>query len=120
MTVKPDIEAFLSRNGRSTVSEIANGIGYSSGYVRQNAKDLRSNGKIEGKKIPKRIPAAIISGEFEVMSRSKDDLLNILRKHAPHLVSKAKGMSVDEIQSLIADNLADRTLAFEQKVWEFW
>jgi predicted small metal-binding protein len=81
---------------------------------------MKASGTIHGEKVPRRIPAAIINGEFEVMSNSKDELLNILRKHAPHLVSRAKGMSVSQIQDLIADRLADRTLAFRQDVWEFW
>jgi predicted transcriptional regulator len=120
MTVKKEIQAYLSREGRSSVSEIAEGTGYSPGYVRQNSKQMKSDGVIQGTKVPKRVPAAIINGEMEVLSDSKDQLLSIIKVHAPHLESKAKKMSVDGLQDLIADKIADRTLAFEQEVWEFW
>lgn len=120
MTVKADIKAYLARNGRSTVSEIANGTGYSTGHVRQNAKAMRASGTINGEKVPKQLPAAIIKGNFEVMSGSKKNLLNVLQKYAPHLVSKASGMKVGEIQNLIANQVADRTVSFKHKRWEFW
>lgn len=120
MTVEDEIQAFLSANGRSKVSDIANGVDYSPGYVRQNAKEMVTDGTIQGEKTPRQIPAAIINGEFEVLSNSKDELLNVVRKHAPHLVGRAKGLSANQIQNLIAEDLADRTLAFTQEVWEFW
>lgn len=120
MTVKKDIKAYLSSNGRSRVSEIANAIGYSDGYVRENAKQMASNGKIHSKKVPKSIPSVIINGELEVMGGSRERLLSIVRKHAPRLESKAKKLSTDEIRSLIEEKLADRTLAIQQGIWEFW
>jgi len=120
MTVKHDIQNYLTHNGRSTVSEIADGTGYSTGYVRQNSKEMASNGTIQGDKVPKQIPAVIINGEFEVMGGYRDNLLTIVRKHAPHLEKKAKSLSTDDLRSFIEDKLADRTLAFSQGVWEFW
>jgi hypothetical protein len=120
MTVKQDIQNYLSQNGRSKVSEIANGIGYSDGHVRQNAKEMASNGTIQGTKIPKRIPAVIINGELEVLGNSRKRLLSIVRKHAPHRTSQVNSLATKDIRSLIENQLADRTLAISQDVWEFW
>lgn len=120
MTVKADIKRFLFQNGRSTVSEIANGTGYSPGYIRTNAKEMRVSGTINGEKVPVRLPAAIIHGNFEVMSGSKSELLNTLQRYAPHLVSRARGMKVGEIQNLIANQVADRTVSTKRERWEFW
>lgn len=120
MTVQDAIVDYLSENGRSTVGELANGTGYATGYVRQNAKELRNEGTIHGEKVPRRIPAAIINGELEVLSSSRDQLLAIVRAHAPSLESEAKSLSNEEIRNLIAEEIAEDTLAFEQGVWEFW
>lgn len=60
MTIKNQIENYLASNGQSTVAEIADGIGYSNGYTRQNAKEMMANGRIDGSKTT-RIPAVIIA-----------------------------------------------------------
>lgn len=119
-TLREELPSHLSKHGRSTVSEIANRTGYSTSHVRDTGSAMVHEGTIEGEKIPKRIPAVIIDGNFHVLSGAKDELIRILEVYASHLVPKAQTMTVSQIQDLIADELADRTLAIERPVWNFW
>jgi len=118
MGIKNDISTYLSGNGRAKVNEIADAIGYSHGYTRQNAKEMMSNGKINGAK-GQQIPAVIVNGNYYVITGDKSYLLDIVRRHAPKKVSKASGMSVSELQSLIMNDVADSVVG-GPRPWEFW
>lgn len=120
MTAKEIIPAYLSANGRSRVSEIANNTDYSTSHIRNTASNLVDEDEINGEKVPVMIPAAIINDQFEVLTSSKKQLVDIVRKHAPHLVPQAEAMSGDELQDFIGDELAERTFALDSEAWEFW
>jgi DNA-binding Lrp family transcriptional regulator len=117
-TARDDIKSFLTSNGRSTVNDIANGTGYTNGWIRQQAKELQDEGKIEGEQT-QMAPAAIINGDYEVVTSSKQQLLAIIKKHKPSMHSRAKGMSVDRLQEYIRGTLADRIVGGPDR-WEFW
>lgn len=120
VTLKETIRPHLAKHGRSTVSDIANRTGYSPGHVRTTCRSMMNEGTIEGEKVPRRIPAVIVNGKFHVLSGAKDDLLRIIREHAPHRISDAEAMTVQQLRNFIADELADRTLSINRPVWEFW
>lgn len=119
MTVKEQIVEFVRSNGRSRISEIANGIDYSTGYVRRNTKKLIDDGKLEGEKVPSSIPTAEINGDMVVIAGSRSDLLDIVEKYAPSRLNEAKNMQVSEIRNLI-EEIADDTSAISDEAWEVW
>lgn len=118
MGIEADISTYLSGNGRAKVKEIANAIDYSHGYTRENAKEMMSEGKINGAK-GEQIPAVIINGEYLVITGDKSYLLDIVKRHAPSTVSRASGMSVSDLQSLIMNEIADSVVG-GPRPWEFW
>lgn len=118
-TAKDAILAHLTANGPSTVSEIANATGYSPGHIRNTCRQMVNDGTISGTKVPKRVPAVIINGQFHVVTGSRKQLLRIVKIHAPHLLATARGLSVSQLQSLIADKIADRTVSYPQRIWKF-
>lgn len=119
MSIKNKILEYVKTEGRSTTSEIANGIGYSQGYVRKNAKELVRDGDLNGEKVPSSVPVANIDGEAVVIVGTRSKLLNIIERYAPSKLPEAKSMGIDELQSLIKE-IADDTYAFSNKQWEFW
>ena len=120
MTARETIAGYLSANGRSRVSEIANDTDYSASHIRNTASDMVDEDEIDGEKVPINIPAAIINDQLEVLTSSEKQLVDIVRKHAPHLVPRAEAMSADELRNFIADDLAERTFAIDGEAWEFW
>lgn len=118
MSVQTQIVDFLRKNGKSTVNEIADGIGYSNNYTRQNAKELKADGKIQGAKTD-RIPAVIINGNYEVLTGDRDYLLSIVKRYAPSKLGKAKGLPVGKLQKLIRDEIADAVVGGPYR-WKFW
>ncbi|ELZ28959.1 hypothetical protein C474_13694 [Halogeometricum pallidum JCM 14848] len=116
--VKDKIKNYLDKNGRSSVAEVAQGIDYSNGYTLKNLKELKSDGEVEGKKT-KQIPALVVSGNFYVLTGDKDYLLSIVKRHAPHLMGRARGMSVTELQKLLTKEIADSVVG-GPRPWEFW
>jgi DNA-binding Lrp family transcriptional regulator len=118
MTIEEKIRDDLRANGRSTVNEIASRIDYSNGYVRRNAKEMRSDGEIEGAKAT-RVPAVIIHGNFEVLSGNRDYLLDIVKRYAPSKHDRAKKMSVENLRELIRDEIAEQVVGGPFR-WEFW
>ncbi|NLV04098.1 winged helix-turn-helix domain-containing protein [Haloferax volcanii] len=117
-SIQDEIKTYLNKNGRSSVAEVAQGIDYSKNYTRQNLKELRSNGEIKGEKT-KQIPALIISGNFYVLTGDKGYLFSLVKRHASHLTGRARGMNVDELQSLLVNEVADRVVG-GPRPWEFW
>jgi len=118
MTVQDDIETFLTKNGQSTVNEIANGIDYSNSYTRENAKEMKAEGRIDGAKTT-RIPAVIIHGNYEVLTGDRDYLLSLVKRYAPSHHSRAKSMSTGDLQDFIRDQIADDVVGGPFR-WEFW
>jgi len=118
MTIKNQIENYLASNGQSTVAEIADGIGYSNGYTRQNAKEMMANERINGSKTT-RIPAVIIDGNYEVLSGDRDYLLGIVKRYAPSKLSAAKSKSISDLQDFIRNQIADNVVGGPYR-WEFW
>lgn len=118
MSVETKIEVYLSANGQSTVHEIASGIGYSHGYVLRKAKEMKDNSRINGSKT-KIIPAVVVKNNYYVLTGDQDYLLRIVRKHAPGKVTRARGLSIEDLQKLIRDEVADRVVGGPGR-WEFW
>lgn len=118
MAVKRDIVDYLSSNGRATTTELSNQLGYSTGHVRSGAKQLLKDGKINGEKA-KRIPAYIINGEFVVVTGDRDQLLEIVKTHAPSSYSRARSMTTRQLQEFIRDQIADQVVGGPW-IWEFW
>lgn len=118
MSVETDIRTYLTRHGRSTVNEIAIATGYSNGYVRETAKDMVSDGQINGTK-GKRIPAVIINGNYVVVTSDRQHLLNIIQRHAPQHRARARGMSISQLQDFIRETLAQKVVG-GPRPWEFW
>lgn len=116
--IESKIKDYLGKNGRSSVAEVAQGIGYSNGYTLQKLKELKAEGEVHGEKT-KQIPALIVSGQFYVLTGDKDYLLSIVKRHAPHQMSRARGMSVTELQKLLAKEIADNVVG-GPRPWEFW
>jgi len=120
-TAKHAIKQFLRNNAnqRFTVAEIANAIGYSRSHIREEAKVLRRNGTINGRKNQsRRVPAYIINGQYRVIV-SQQALLDIVKKHAPGHYSRLQNASIDTIRKFVRDNIATGTAAGEA-MWEFW
>ena len=117
-TIKEKIKKHLDKHGRSSVAEVAHGIDYSNGYTLKHLKELRQEGEVEGEKT-KQIPAVIISGNFYVLTGDKEYLLSIIKRHARHLMGRARGMSVTELQKLLPNEIADRVVG-GPRPWEFW
>lgn len=118
MAVEREIINYLSTHGRATTTDIANATGYSTGYIRQKAKELLKDGTINGTKA-KRIPAYIINGRFVVMTGDRDQLLEIVKDHAPGRYSTAASMSTRELQRFIRNHIADQVVGGPW-IWEFW
>lgn len=116
--VRRQIIDFLDTNGRSTPAQIANGIGYSTSYTRQEAKALRSDDKIKGEK-SRYIPAVIIQGDYRVITNDRDYLLDLVRTYAPHRLDYARSLSVEDLQKFIRNEIADQEVG-GQSGWEFW
>jgi len=117
--VKIEIIAHLNSNGRQKVNSIANGIDYSHGYVLQNAKELRSSGKIEGEK-GTMIPGYIINGNYVILTSSRKQIVEAVRKNAPaHVGTVSSKPTVKEMQKYVRNNVAD-AVASGPRPWEFW
>lgn len=116
-TVDQQIIGFLNQNGKSTVHEIAIGIGYSHGYVRRVANQMVESGRIEGEKSTY-VPAYNIKGDYVVLSNNKNRLLKIVKTYAPSHHPAMKGMSVTEAQNYIAANIANGVVDSIGR-WEF-
>lgn len=116
--VEAQIESHLQSSGRSTIHEIATAIGYSHGYVRQKAKEMRQNGRINGTKGDV-IPGYIINGNTVVLTSDKQQIINALRAYAPQAVPPVQSMSISEAHKHIRNNVADATFAASRR-WEFW
>ena len=119
-TLEPILKEYLRENGRSKVSEIADNIDYSTGWIRQKAKELAADDgeNVVGTK-GKQVPAAIIDDNYEVLSGDRDYLLGLVKKYAPHLLPRAKSMNVRELQRLIRNQIADDIVG-GPKPWVFW
>ncbi|GAB3676768.1 winged helix-turn-helix domain-containing protein [Halopiger thermotolerans] len=117
-TIYQDIQDYLRSNGRSTTGEMSDALGFSTRQVRQACKDLKDDGKINGSK-SKVIPAYIINGEYVVITESRNQLLQLVKDHAPSHHSRAKGMSTEQLQKLIRNQVADQVVG-GPKIWEFW
>jgi len=118
MTVKEDIKDFLKSNGQSTANEIADGIDYSQGYTREKAKELVSDGDIEGAKTT-RVPAVIIKGNYEVLTGNRDYLLGLVKRYAHGRLSHAKSLSTEDLQEFIREKVASDVVGGPFR-WEFW
>lgn len=119
MDIKDEIEDFLDSNDRSTVNEIANGIDYSNGYVRRNAKEMHEDGQIDGAKTD-RVPAVIINDDYHVLTGNKDYLVSLVEQYGhPGQVKRAKKMDVGDLQKFVRDTLADAIVGGPAR-WKFW
>lgn len=117
-TVEPQILGFLNQNGKSTVHEIATGIGYSNGHVRRVAKRMARSGQIEGEK-SSTVPAYDIKGDYVVLPDNKDRLLKIVKAYAPSHLTNVKGMPMEKIRDYISANIANGVVDSIGR-WEFW
>jgi len=120
LAAKEEVHDFLRSHGeRATTSEIADATGYHTQTARKRAKELLSEGRIQGSK-SKRIPAVIIDDDYVVLTDDRGHLLDIVRDYGTSsLHSRAKSMSTEQIQRLIRRRLADDVVG-GPKVWEFW
>ena len=118
MSIKDEIYADLQQNGRSTTTSIAARIDYSTGWILKNAKEMKADGRIEGEKA-KRIPAYIINDDYVVITSSREQLLSIVKQHAPSALSRAQQMNTKELQDFIRDHIADQVVG-GPFIWEFW
>jgi len=117
-TIYKEVKDFLDDNGRSTTGDMSSELGYSTRQVRKACKDLLDDDEIEGSK-SKRIPAYIINGEYVVVTESRSQLLEIVKKHRSSAHSRAKAMSTDELQSFVRGDIADDVVGGPE-IWEFW
>lgn len=119
MTSKEDVLDFVKSAGSPvTTTEIANAIGDSTDNAREWAKELREEGEINGAK-NKRIPAVIIKDNYVVLTNDREHLLSIIEDHAPSHLSRARSMSIEDIQQLIRQKIAERVVGGPE-IWEFW
>ncbi len=121
MTAKEEIPELLRREPEScTPREIAEKLSYSTNHVRRVAKELRSNGKIEGRKSREGgAPMVVIRGNIEVITGNRDQLIELVKKYSPSDLSKAKAMPTDELIEFVRDVVADG-VAGVVRTWEFW
>lgn len=117
-TAEQQIPGFLKQNGKSTVHEIATGIGYSNGHVRRVAKRMAKSGQIEGEKSSS-VPAYDIKGDYVVLPDDKDRLLKIVKAYARSHYTNVKGMPMTEIRDYINANIANGVVDSIGR-WEFW
>lgn len=117
-TIHDEIQDYLDSNGRSTTGEMSGTLGYETRQIRQACKDLREDGDIKGSK-SKRIPAYIIDGDYHVVTDSRSQLLELVRRYSSGSLTRAKGMSDKELQRFVRQNVADRVVGGPE-IWEFW
>lgn len=118
MSIKDDIRTHLDAHGRCTANEIAQGIDYSHGYTRENAKEMVSDDDINGAKAT-RVPAVIINDNYEVLTGNRDYLLELVKRHAPSSHAHAKTLDIEELQKFIREQVADSVVGGPFR-WEFW
>lgn len=116
-TAKEQIEPYLDKHGSATTSEMAKDLGYSTGHILGEAKKLMNEGKITGSKNT-RIPAYIIDDDYVVATDDRENLLSIIKKYQPSLLSTARSRSTEGIQKLIKNRVAERTVG-GPFIWEF-
>lgn len=106
-----EIEAHLKKlEGKAKIREIAESIDYHPSYVGKRCRVMAEEGIIEreeggfiiGHNIPGRDNPTILNG-------NRSFLLEIIEEHEPDSLSKARSMSVKELQKFIKKEIATAT-----------
>lgn len=116
--VKQVEEAVNRRGGNVSIKDLANDLDLSKSYIRDLADETRGRGLIEGSKsVPvlgyifndksqARADGGEHSGELRVLP-TREALLQAVRDHAPHLLSEARGKTLEELRKFVRNRVAD-------------
>lgn len=125
------VETTVNRlGGDVSVKDLANELDLSKSYVRDLADEARTRGLIDGEK-----SVPVLGYIFNDSSRARTDggdddegelrvlptreaLLQAVRDYAPHLLSEAKGKTLEELRTLVRDKVADAVTPVSH-AWRF-
>lgn len=111
-------EAVKKLGSDVSVKDLADDLDLSKSYVRDLADEARKRGLIDGaKSVPvlgyifndssrARTDGGDRSGELRVLP-TREALLQAVRDHAPHLLSEARGKTLEELRKFVRNRVAD-------------
>jgi len=93
-----------------TAEIIAAVTNYSEGHIRDQLHALAEDDDTEvvRERRYKEIYGLIVDGKFVVLTRDKDQLLDVVKNHRVSEFEKAKAMTREELRSFIIDEIASR------------
>jgi len=110
LEVDAEVMAVLEENeGSFLTAEIVAAItNYSEGHVRNRLHALTEDDDtdVERERWYKEILAAIIGGDFVVLSDDKDVLLDVVKQYCPSELGKAQSMTTSELRDFLLEEYA--------------